>query len=536
MRRGGIVLLVAAGLALALLAERQAYELADVTGWLPDLAAGTALLLFGARLIPAARSRTPGLLLVGASLAWFAPDLATTGPAGLRWVLARLAYLHRGPLLALALALPDGRARTRSDAAAVGAAWVAALVWPIWSNATTALVAGTAFAMAGALRLGRARGPLERSSAGHGLLAVIVLAAPIAAGALQRLAGGHGQAADAIVVAYAGCVLVTGAVLYAGARILVPGVLAEQAVVLGRGGARLRDVLRELLGDPTFAIGIADTDGVLVDEEGRPYSLGRAGLVTPVEAAGRRLAMMAHAPGTLDDPATRVAVASAVGLTAERVRLQLEIDRQVDVVAESRRRLAVAADDERRRLAVRLERSVGAALEEARALVDRARAAAGPSAALDRAELRLSDVEPELDRLVAGLSVADTAELLAALGRLAADAPLDVRLELVELPLGADAAAALWFVCSESLANAAKHSGARSVVVDLAKTADAVRLTVTDDGRGGADPGGSGLTGLADRLAALGGRMTVSSPPGGGTCVVAELPQAPDAEVPGETG
>ena len=83
---------------------------------------------------------------------------------------------------------------------------------------------------------------------------------------------------------------------------------------------------------------------------------------------------------------------------------------------------------------------------------------------------------------------------------------------------------ALWFVCSESLANAAKHAAPDSVVITLGSAGDAARLEVRDDGRGGADPGGSGLAGLADRVAAVGGRLSVDSPPGAGTRVVALVP------------
>ena len=85
--------------------------------------------------------------------------------------------------------------------------------------------------------------------------------------------------------------------------------------------------------------------------------------------------------------------------------------------------------------------------------------------------------------------------------------------------------AAAYFVCSEGLANVAKYaeaSGAR-IAIDAADQRLVVR--VADDGRGGADPSrGSGLRGLADRVAALGGALSVDSPPGGGTRLTAELP------------
>jgi signal transduction histidine kinase len=95
--------------------------------------------------------------------------------------------------------------------------------------------------------------------------------------------------------------------------------------------------------------------------------------------------------------------------------------------------------------------------------------------------------------------------------------------------LSADPAveAALFYVCSEALANAGKHSGARSVAVGLYEDEESVGLSVADDGAGGADPTGSGLLGLADRLLAHGGRLQVESPPGAGTTVTASVPRQP---------
>jgi signal transduction histidine kinase len=83
---------------------------------------------------------------------------------------------------------------------------------------------------------------------------------------------------------------------------------------------------------------------------------------------------------------------------------------------------------------------------------------------------------------------------------------------------------AAWFVVSEALANAAKHSGAGRATVWLALRDGHLRVEVVDDGRGGADPSGAGLKGLAQRVAALDGTLEVNSPPGGPTVVRALLP------------
>ena len=82
-----------------------------------------------------------------------------------------------------------------------------------------------------------------------------------------------------------------------------------------------------------------------------------------------------------------------------------------------------------------------------------------------------------------------------------------------------------YYVVSEALANAAKHSGAAAVTVRVLADGDALTVQVRDDGVGGARLGaGTGLLGLKDRVEALGGRFTLHSTPGEGTTVTAQLP------------
>jgi signal transduction histidine kinase len=87
------------------------------------------------------------------------------------------------------------------------------------------------------------------------------------------------------------------------------------------------------------------------------------------------------------------------------------------------------------------------------------------------------------------------------------------------------AEAIAYFVVSESLTNVARHSGARNVTVYVEQFGDRLKVAVVDDGRGGAiEAAGSGLTGLRDRVAAVEGRFTMTSPPGGGTTIAVEVP------------
>jgi len=103
--------------------------------------------------------------------------------------------------------------------------------------------------------------------------------------------------------------------------------------------------------------------------------------------------------------------------------------------------------------------------------------------------------------------------------------PVSVSVELDKgLPQPVETAA--YFVAAEALANAAKHSHATKVDIDVSRQNGTLRVQVTDDGRGGADADGSGLTGLRQRVEALDGSLVVASPEGGPTTIRAELPCA----------
>ncbi|WP_324611406.1 sensor histidine kinase [Streptomyces sp. NRRL F-5755] len=93
--------------------------------------------------------------------------------------------------------------------------------------------------------------------------------------------------------------------------------------------------------------------------------------------------------------------------------------------------------------------------------------------------------------------------------------------------LPAPVASAAYFAVGEALTNAAKHSGAREVVIVLTHGSGLLRMTVTDDGRGGADPArGTGLTGVRQRLDTFDGTLALHGPQGGPTTVTMEIPCA----------
>jgi signal transduction histidine kinase len=204
-------------------------------------------------------------------------------------------------------------------------------------------------------------------------------------------------------------------------------------------------------------------------------------------------------------------------------------------LAASRKRLVEAASTERRRLERNLhdgaqQRLVGLSLtlRLAERLVDRDPAAARD--ALERAGSELAEALAELRELARGLHPAVLTDhgLEPALDALAARAPLpvDVRVRLEErAPEVVEAA--IYYLVGEALTNVARYAGATTARVEVRAQEDGTVLAeVADDGAGGADPAaGTGLRGLADRVEALGGRLTIDSPPGAGTTLRAELPR-----------
>ena len=143
-----------------------------------------------------------------------------------------------------------------------------------------------------------------------------------------------------------------------------------------------------------------------------------------------------------------------------------------------------------------------------------------------RAEEQTAQTLVQLRELGLGLHPPALSErgLSAALASLAEQCPTPVELMVSEARLPEEIEAAVFFVCSEALANVAKYASASTVAVRLAVEPGVVRIEVADDGVGGADPTrGSGLRGLADRVEAVGGSLRVEGRAGGGTRVVAEF-------------
>jgi signal transduction histidine kinase len=212
-------------------------------------------------------------------------------------------------------------------------------------------------------------------------------------------------------------------------------------------------------------------------------------------------------------------------------RLEAEVGIQLGELRASRQRIVQARDEQRRRLARRLTDGAGRRLGEVAEAIDRARSQAPPGAQdvelLDLIERELAHARDEVRELARGVHPRVLTEhgLAAALSELAdrAGAPVELAAPTERLP--APIEAAVYFVCSEALANVAKYAGASQVRCEVRRLDGRVSVTVVDDGVGGADPRhGSGLRGLADRIDALGGSFDVASPRDKGTTVRAQLP------------
>jgi PAS domain S-box-containing protein len=206
--------------------------------------------------------------------------------------------------------------------------------------------------------------------------------------------------------------------------------------------------------------------------------------------------------------------------------------RHEEEVRASRARIVRAADDARRRLERNLhdgaqQRLVSLSLSLRLVQTKLKDDPEGAAAALAASRDELASALEELRELARGIHPAVLTDrgLAAAIEALVARSPVPVTADVPDLQLDPVVEAAVYYVVSESLANVAKYAQAETVAVQAAVVDGVVNVSVTDDGVGGADPAaGSGLRGLADRLAALDGSLVVDSPEGAGTRVHGEIP------------
>jgi signal transduction histidine kinase len=299
----------------------------------------------------------------------------------------------------------------------------------------------------------------------------------------------------------------------------------------------VRDALGNTLGDPSLQLALwLPERAIYVDEAGRPFELpapGSARAVTvlgPVEAP---VAALVHDPALLERPALLASAGAAARLALDNERLQAALRLQLEELRDSRARILQAGDQERRRLERNLHDGAqqrllvsGLALQLARAQLGAH--SDGPAELLEEADIELRAAIDELRELARGLHPAILTEqgLGPALSTLGAHSPVPVTIAAVpDQRLPAPVEAAAYYLVSEALTNITKHAHASHVCVSVVDRDGRVLVDVDDDGVGGADPRhGTGLCGLADRVHALDGELTIHSPPGGGTRLHADIP------------
>jgi signal transduction histidine kinase len=300
----------------------------------------------------------------------------------------------------------------------------------------------------------------------------------------------------------------------------------------------LRDALARTLGDPSLALAFWVPDrGGYVDADGRPTALpvGSGRSAVEIERRGLRVGAFTYDSTLVAESELARAAGRVVGMAVDRERLTAELRANEDSLFQSRRRIVEAGDRERRRIERNLhdgaqQRMMSVALT-LRVAEDRADASCPEvRRLLVEASSNLDAAVRELRELARGVHPALLMDvgLGGALESLAERSHIPVRLT-VDVPgrLPEAILVGAYYVAAEALANAAKHSGAGQVVVDVRMADRILRVTVNDNGLGGAHAHpGSGLEGLVDRVESLGGSLRLSSAIGAGTSLVAELPCA----------
>ena len=429
-----------------------------------DVLAGLAFLAVG--ILAQGRSGRLATLAFVAGLAWFAGNLG-----GL------LTWLHRPLMLHAALAYPDGRLTRRWLSAVLGLWWVSSLVTAVATNPAASIVLGLVTVVSCWITT-------RRSSLGRHRARRIGAASATAMGAALAL-----TSADALVAVH-GRPMVPPAVLY--------------SLLVALAGLILVGGLLQPSGEADAVIEVTEDDPDLL-----------------VDALRRE----ATAPAA--DSATRDLLTAAVARFDENRRLHQDLECRVDAVRASRRRLIEAGIAERQSLERRLADGTFGYLTELGEVLSALRRDLTIGRLANTCLAEVANTRADLGQLARGLHPAILTDggLPPALADLAAHSlvPTTVRAPSARLPALVEAT--VWFGCAEAMANMGKYSGAAAARIDVDVRDGFLIAIVTDDGVGGAvvHPGG-GLGGLADRMSAVDGTLTVRSPQGAGTHVTIRVP------------
>jgi signal transduction histidine kinase len=297
---------------------------------------------------------------------------------------------------------------------------------------------------------------------------------------------------------------------------------------LHQTGIDIENLLREALGDPRARVVFPGQDGGWVTSSGHAAEL--VGRTVDVPRDRRVAARIEFDPTQTEDSVVQ-AVGHEAAAEIDNLGLRAELARQLELITESRARLAGAHIEERQRIERDLhdgaqQRILAIALQLRSARVNGADGALRDE--VDRAIEDLGLTVQELRDLASGLQPAALAGggLRAAIEDLASRIPLRMDVDVVDRRFQPNIESAAWFMVAEAVANAVKHAQVDRVSISVKHTGPHLDIEVTDGGVGGADAHGSGLQGLADRVAALGGSLAVHEHQPHGTRVEARFPCA----------
>ena len=454
---------------------------------------------------------------------------------GASWLLASwvaVPPLHQGALLVALAAFSTGRLNSIGSRVLAGVAVAVAL-----GVLTQPVVAG-AFAAICVVRFpgsgsGRADQTWYPVVAGAGVAAALaaywywsrggqVMIEPFVAYqlVLAMVAVGHVVGSRRLRVARSG-------------RLIAPFEGPASRGVAGRLAA-LAPLLRDALVDPTLTVRewAEPGDGPIdPGDDGPDRPRGQSLIVRDRDA--RPQAVVESAALARLDPELVEAVVTSVRLTVTGGLWQEEQDRQLAELETARDRLLASVDAQRESMATRLRDDVLIELDRARQDIERATRGPGHDDAADVLAVVSAELEASSDEvmaLVAGAAPPDLGGggLAGALSVMAARSPVPVTLHTSPTSVAArESEIALFYACSEALANAIRHSGATGIEIVLTRQGGELVLAVSDDGTGGADPAGTGLVALSDRMASCGGRLEIASRSGAGTTLTASVPISP---------
>jgi hypothetical protein len=490
------------------------YARVGVSAGVPDLLVGWTLLGCGIALAGRRRGSRPAMLLAASGVAWFAVDFAPLLPTGGRRVLDSTALVYLALLGHAVLVLPAGRLKGLLPRVVAAAVWGEAAAAAAGYYRVGLVAIGAAIVVACFVRW--VQSP-DRSSktAVASLGAGVVLGVGVFTTALLRLTSSPPSEPALARALYIPLVVAAVLVYLAGSAMADFPIGIE---LVGAADGALEATIGRVLGISAVSVAFPTANGGWIGFSGESVAVDTKHVLVVRDSSTvvAALTSAGQTPADVTDP-----VRALLRLSGAHARLQLEMRSRLEELGRSRRRLLDAGDAERRHLEEQLRHG-------AIARIDRIGALLAVGVSIGPLQERLKVTRNELDGIARGIDPLANVRLAQALDEMISRCPLQVTLNVTAAEPGGRVGRAIWYTCSEALANAAKHAPDASVSISVATTSTGIVTIVADDGPGGADPRGSGLRGLADRAAALGGSVAVASGHRG-TRLVLALPLASEA-------